>query len=77
MLQQALVRQALERFEVALSGLYDDVVWQRRSRGLMVPADGVEVVADVLLVEVGLGFAGRIPLRVPETARVRGSTARL
>src|SRR5580658_10068382 len=48
----------------------DDVGRESRSRGLFVPADSFEIIANVLLVEGGLRFAGRVLVGGPETRRV-------
>src|SRR5580658_4305131 len=48
----------------------DHVRRESRSWGLFVPADAFEIVANVLLVEGGLRFAGRVLVGGPETRRV-------
>src|ERR1700751_2739297 len=59
-----------ERFDVFLARALDDLVGQRGDRRLLVPADALEIIADELLVEAGLGAAGLVSVRRPETGRV-------
>ena len=49
--------QAPKRLEILVARAHDDIVGQRRHRRLLVPADPLEIVAHVLLVEARLRAA--------------------
>src|SRR5215216_3447993 len=49
-----------EGFDVFLARLHYDIVRQRRHRRLLVPADALEVVPHVLLVETRLSLTGGV-----------------
>ncbi len=61
-----------EGLKILLAGAGDDVVGKRRRRGLLVPVNRFEVVADVLLVEGGLRSARIVGLGGPVAGGVRG-----
>src|SRR5947209_18866092 len=63
--------QGLIRMDILGPGLRHHVVGQARGRARLVPARGVEPVADILLVERGLGAAGLISVLRP-VARAGG-----
>src|SRR5262252_5926819 len=63
-------RQPVESFQVFGLRTFDNIVGKARRRRLFVPADGLEMVANKLLVKRWLGatrFPGR---RIPESRRV-------
>src|SRR4029453_3369414 len=63
--------QASKSFQIFFTRFHRDVVGQRRHRRLFVPPNGLEIVADVLLVEAWLWPAGRVAVARPEARRVR------
>ena len=67
---ECMAGNALVRFPVFVSRAGDDVRRQRRSRRLLVPADPLEIVAHVLLVERRLRLAGSVLIGRPETRRI-------
>src|SRR6476620_6750782 len=67
---QFAARQTSKRFQIFFTRFHGDVVRQRRHRWLFFPADSLEIVADVLLVEAWLWSAGRIAAARPEARRV-------
>ena len=62
---------ALIRFPVLVSRACDHIRRQDGGRRLLVPADALEVVAHVLLVERRLRLAGRILIGGPEARGIR------
>src|SRR5437868_1968005 len=65
-----LAGQAFITLYVFIAGLGDDFVRQGRGRAVLVPAGGVEPVADELLVERWLGPAGLVLVRGPVAGAV-------
>src|SRR5580700_4498277 len=64
-------RQARERFAVLVAGSRDDLGRQLRPRRLLVPVEGLQVVAYELLVETRRAHARAIAVRRPEARGVR------
>ena len=61
-----------EGFEVLFAGTGDDLVGEGGCRGLFVPVDGFEVVANVLFVEGGLRATGVVGCGGPVAGGVGG-----
>ena len=58
------------RLAVLRASTFDNIAWQLRSGGSFGPLDAFEVVANKLLVERGLGAAGRVLRGGPEARRI-------
>src|SRR6185503_11085969 len=71
LLVQGPAGQARENVDVAPAGPLDDLVGEAGRRRVLVPAEGLEVVADVLLVEGRLGAPLAVGLLRPEAGGVR------
>jgi len=68
-----LLREPVERVEIFGAGLLHDFLRQfRAGRGLVPGGEGLEIVAQVLLVEAGLGSAGLVGVGGPEAGAVGG-----
>src|SRR5579864_7900494 len=70
--QRWLGRQPAQRLQVSLGRSRNDLLGKRWSGRLLVPAETLEIVADVLLIEGSLRTARPILLDVPEAGGVRG-----
>src|ERR1700736_3682343 len=64
-------RQARQRLAVFVAGSRDDLGRQIRARRLLVPVEGLQVVAHELLVETRRAHARAIAVRGPEARGVR------
>ena len=62
----------MKGFEIFFAGAGCDVIGERRGGSLFVPMDGFEIVADVLLIEGGLGAAWVVGCGGPVAGGVRG-----
>jgi hypothetical protein len=60
------VRQEAERLNVLLARLLDHVVGKARHRGLLVPSNFFEIIANELFVEARLRAAGNVKVPRPE-----------
>src|SRR5688572_3560509 len=69
---QVFAGQPAECLDIPVAGARHDVVGQARDRGLFVPPDALEIIADELLVEARLGTAGLVLVARPESRRVGG-----
>src|SRR4029077_4784345 len=68
---ELLAREPAKRLDVLFARFLDDLGRQRRNRRLLVPLDGLEVVADELFVEARLGATGLVDILRPEPRGVR------
>ena len=59
-------------FDVFFTGFLDDVFGEFGAGRGFVPVEGLEVIADELLVEAGLAFAGGLEVGRPEAGGVGG-----
>src|SRR5208282_3632346 len=64
--------QRLQGLEVPGPGVGDDLRGQRRRRRLLVPAQGFQVIPEILFVIALLRAAGAVVLLGPEAGGVRG-----